>query len=280
MSSALAVHHGLFGRAAVYVLDRGMAMHAHREGHLIFHVQGPPGAIRIDEETYPLDGRGGVAISPWQPHNYIALGEPAPSVFLVLYIKPAWFLGASRQPNAALRFGRKRIDMAEPIGRLAARAAAALLDEAEEDEIGGALYALTQASFDQSWQWIEDGPPLACACACGQARDFRLRNAARLMRSRLCDHVPLDEIARESGLSRPHFYKLFRQQIGITPNIYLNTLRMETAIDRLTQGQDAVTEIGLDLGFSSQASFTRFFIANVGVAPSDYRRVALVAGAA
>ena len=36
----------------------------------------------------------------------------------------------------------------------------------------------------------------------------------------------------------------------------------------------SVTEIGLDLGFASQASFTRFFSSNVGIPPTDYRRVA------
>jgi AraC-like DNA-binding protein len=38
-----------------------------------------------------------------------------------------------------------------------------------------------------------------------------------------------------------------------------------------------VTDIAFDLGFSSQASFTRFFSANVGISPSEYRRVAHVA---
>ena len=49
---------------------------------------------------------------------------------------------------------------------------------------------------------------------------------------------------------------------------------MEAAIDRLTGTADPVTAIGLDLGFASQASFTRFFTTNVGVPPSDYRRAA------
>src|SRR5205809_3445449 len=39
--------------------------------------------------------------------------------------------------------------------------------------------------------------------------------------------IELDNIARESGLSRPHFYRLFRSQTGVTPNLYLNTLLME-----------------------------------------------------
>ncbi len=271
MSSALAVHHGSFGRVALYNLDRSMVLHAHREGHLIFHVQGPAASIRIGAGVYPLSQRQAVAVNPWQLHNYQSLDASAPSLFLTLYIKPIWFLEASRQANAALRFGRSPIEVTEPIGRLAMQISSCMLEDADESLVVGYLYELTQACFDQSWQWVPDGATFT-RCA-PPVRDFRVRNSVRLMQQNVNERVALDDIARDSGLSRPHFYKLFRQQVGITPNIYLNTLRMENAIDRLTTTQDAVTEIGLDLGFSSQASFTRFFIANVGIAPSDYRRV-------
>ena len=107
--------------------------------------------------------------------------------------------------------------------------------------------------------------------------DFRLRKAIQLLEQRVCEPVELDNVARDTGLSRPHFYKLFRQQVGVTPNIYLNSLRMEQAIERLTKTTEAVAAIGLDLGFSSQASFSRFFIANGVVPPSAYRRSAQIA---
>jgi AraC-like DNA-binding protein len=89
--------------------------------------------------------------------------------------------------------------------------------------------------------------------------------------------MELDLVAREVGLSRPHFFKLFRGQVGLTPNLYANALRMERAIERLAMGGDAVADIGFDLGFSSQASFSRFFIANGVVPPSTYRRSVHVA---
>jgi AraC-like DNA-binding protein len=278
MSTALAVHHGPFGRVALYNLDRSLALHAHREGHLIFHVQGPAASIRVDEDTFPLSNSHAVAISPWQPHNYISLDQSRPSLFLTLYIKPFWFLEASRQPNASLRFGRCQIEITEPIARLAMQVASGMVEDADDSFIAGYLYELTQACFDQSWQWIAEGPSFV-RCA-PPARDFRVRNSVKLMQRSVSERIVLDKIARDSGLSRPHFYKLFRQQVGITPNIYLNTLRMESAINRLTTSHDAVTDIGLDLGFSSQASFTRFFISNAGIAPSDYRRVVHFAGRA
>jgi AraC-like DNA-binding protein len=277
MSTALAVHHGPFGRVALYSIDRGMVLHAHREGHLIFHVQGPDAAIRIEDHTYPLARAHGVAISPCQAHNFISLDAREPSVFLTLYIRPTWFLEASRQVNGSLRFGRCPIEVTGPIERLVRQAALGLLHDADDESVSDNLHELTQVSFDQSWQWT--GGPSLTGCA-APLRDFRVRTSVRLMQDRLGDHLALDEIARESGLSRPHFYKLFREQVGVPPNMYLNTLRMEAAIARLTTELAAVTDIGLDLGFASQASFTRFFIANVGIAPSDYRRVVRVAGRA
>lgn len=276
MSTALAVHHGAFGRVALYKLDRSMALHAHREGHLIFHVEGPFASVRIDDALVPLSPSHAAAISPWQLHNYQCDEPGRPSVSLVLYIKPAWFLGASRRASSSLRFGRGAIEVTEPISNLVCRVTTCMLDDADETYIAGYLYELTQQCFDQSWQWVGDG--LCSVVGLPTVRDFRVRNSIRLMQQRVQDEVALDKIARDAGLSRPHFYKLFRQQVGITPNIYLNTLRMEAAIARLTTSFDHVTDIGLDLGFSSQASFTRFFTANVGIPPSDYRRVVRVAG--
>lgn len=277
MSTALAVHHGPFGRVALYALDRGLALHAHREGHLIFHVQGPDAAVRVEDRDYPLTPGLAIAISPWQAHNFITRDPGEPSLFLTLYIRPSWFLEASRQVNASLRFGRVQIEVTGPIDRLARQTALALLQAPDDEHISGNLHELTQVSFDQSWQWT-GGPSLTRSTA--PMRDFRVRTSVRLMERRVGDHVALDEIARDSGLSRPHFYKLFREQVGIPPNMYLNTLRMEAALERLTTGHEPVTDIGLDLGFASQASFTRFFIANAGIAPSDYRRVAYIAGRA
>ena len=85
-------------------------------------------------------------------------------------------------------------------------------------------------------------------------------------------------IARESGLSRPHFYRLFRTQTGVTPHLYLNTLIMEQALDALVATETPIADISFDLGFTSQSGFTRFFAANVGMAPTDYRRGQGIAG--
>lgn len=275
MSTALAVHHGRFGRATLYQLNRPMTTHAHREGHLVFHVADAPAAMAVHGRTHPIAPATAAAVSPWEPHDFRCGESVAGGLYLVLYIKPVWFLEAGRMAQFALRFGQNAIAVTEPIRQLVMRVTALLLETEPSDLFDGYLYELTRACFDQSWQWTPDGR--SAIRTAPAVSDFRVRRSIRLMNAQFAEPVELVEVARQSGLSRPHFFKLFKRQMGITPNLFLNTLRMECAIERLTGSEETVTDIGGALGFSSQASFTRFFTANVGIPPTDYRRVAHLA---
>jgi AraC-like DNA-binding protein len=251
-----------------------MVPHAHREGHLIFHVRGPAAKVVIDGRDYPLNPLSATAISPWQPHYFQPVDRRHPTLTLVLYIRPGWFVEASGQPSEILRFGRPVVSMDDPLARLAADTARLLAAQRGDDgSFEDRLSALTQAAYDQTWQWQEGGS----AGERGQPdfRDFRIRRAINLLSETLSQPIDLGTISRASGLSRPHFFKLFREQMGLPPTLYVNALRMERAIERLARGEETVSEIGLDLGFATPASFSRFFIANGVVPPSAYRRSVL-----
>lgn len=270
MSEAVAVIHGAFGRACLYSMDRTMVSHAHRDGHLLFHIDGSPNEVVVDGRPIPIGPGEAVAVNPWQSHHYSQRMAGSRTLLLVLYIHPMWFSCAFGGRMMGLRFGCSSISMSEDLVRLVD--VGAMLDRDQEDRsINDWVLAVTAGCLEQSWH----GRPAGARLSGGQ--DFRLRKAVQILEQRVCEPVDLDRVAREAGLSRPHFYKLFRQQVGVTPNIYLNSLRMERAIERLTATTEAVADIGLDLGFSSQASFTRFFIANGVVPPSTYRRSAQIA---
>lgn len=278
MSSIISAFHGSFGRAFLYSLDREMVMHAHREGHLLFNISGPEAEMVVGDDTISIRPDTAVAISPWQPHVYRPLDFETPTLTLVLYIDPQWFLDVSRSLTYALRFGRPKIEVCGQLDMLRRQIAKELMQsELDEEVLEQALFNLTLGSFNQSWQWMGNGPDNALIDL-GPYRDFRIRKSIRLMRNAIGERLELDAIAREAGLSRQHFFRLFRQQIGVTPNLFVNTLRMEMAIRRLIDTEDSVTDIGHDLGFSSQASFSRFFISNSVVPPTEYRRAAQLSG--
>jgi AraC-like DNA-binding protein len=271
MSTALAVCHGAFGRVTVYRLDKPMRTHAHREGHLTFHLGGPPAVVAICGVPHRVDQNAGVAINPWQPHSFHPCPGDEPSVFLVAYICDRW-LDRDQEGRASLRFGANGIRIGTTIRSIAAHLADALVTGANYRVVDRGLNQLFDASFDESWT---DGRRNA-AVRENAPLDFRVRKSLRLLNDGLAQGLELDAVARHAGLSRPHFFKLFRENTGLTPALYANTMRVERALERLMGSQASITDIGYELGFSSQSHFTHFFSAHVGIAPTLYRTIARV----
>ena len=81
-------------------------------------------------------------------------------------------------------------------------------------------------------------------------------------------------LARHSGLSRAHFFRLFEQATQVPPRVFLNVLRLERAVAELVDGEAAIGSIGDRLGFDAAPHFTRFFRDHAGVSPSEFRAVA------
>lgn len=269
MSKALAVSHGEYGRAALYDLDRPITTHAHREGHLIFRVSGSCPRVKVRDTYVDVTHEVAAAVSPWEPHSFDI--KEGSCLSLVLYIKPMWFLENTGSSEFALDFGTTELHLNPEINALVNRLTTLMI--ADENEIGveQLLIELTSQCYSLSWRNATRKCVYESAL---RFSDFRIRRSQKLMKSYLSDHEGLDRLASEVGLSRPHFFKLFKKQTGVTPNIYFNTLRSERAIDELVTTDKSVTEIAHDLGFASQASFTRFFTYNVGIAPTEYKRVA------
>jgi AraC-like DNA-binding protein len=272
MSTALAVCHGSFGRVTVYRLNRPMRSHAHREGHLTFHLAGPAAIVTIEEVRYRVDQAAGVAINPWQPHSFDPSFGDEPSVFLVAYISDRW-LDRDQEGPGRLRFGDNAIRVGPIIRAIAARLADALVSGASYRVVDRGLNELFDACFDDSWTKCSRDN-LGVRPQAGL--DFRVRKSLRLLDDGIARGIELDAVARDAGLSRPHFFKLFRKNTGVTPSLYQNTMRIERALDRLMGSRASIGDIGYELGFSSQSHFSHFFSAHVGIAPTMYRTVARV----
>jgi AraC-like DNA-binding protein len=272
MSTALAVCHGAFGRVSVYRLDRPMRTHAHREGHLTYLLNGPSAVVTIDGVPYLVDQAAGVAINPWQPHSFQPSPGGQPGVFLVAYLCDRW-LDRDHPLGGSVRFGANRIDVGTTIRSIAVSLAHVVVTNASYRIVNRYLNQLVEASFEASW-----------TKGCGSGRsvlgrqplDFRVRKSLRLLDNGFAQGIELDALARDVGLSRPHFFKLFRENTGVTPALYANTKRIERALDRLVGSQASITDIGFELGFASQSHFTHFFSAHVGIAPRPYRAIARV----
>ena len=69
-----------------------------------------------------------------------------------------------------------------------------------------------------------------------------------------------------------HFIRQFEAVFGVTPHQYRIDARLDAAKRLLAAGQHSVTDVCMEVGFSSLGSFSALFTRRVGEAPSAYRQ--------
>jgi AraC-like DNA-binding protein len=80
-----------------------------------------------------------------------------------------------------------------------------------------------------------------------------------------------DDLAREAGTSRTVLAERFNALLGRPPIDYVTSWRIQLAADRLRNGRDGIATIAAEVGYESEAAFTRAFARLVGMPPSRWR---------
>ena len=84
--------------------------------------------------------------------------------------------------------------------------------------------------------------------------------------------VTIEDIADEIEISPFHFIRQFQSVFGATPHQFRIAQRIALAQRMLAQGNRTVTEVCMEVGFSSVGSFSALFARRVGETPSGYQR--------
>lgn len=85
-------------------------------------------------------------------------------------------------------------------------------------------------------------------------------------------NIRLKELAELTGLSQSHFSHSFKASTGLTPHDWQMNARLELAKELLRDGDQGLTAIAVETGFSDQAHFTRVFRKHVGTTPARWKR--------
>ncbi|MCC3294293.1 AraC family transcriptional regulator [Arthrobacter sp. zg-Y411] len=101
--------------------------------------------------------------------------------------------------------------------------------------------------------------------------DERLRPALAMIHASPSRPWSLQDLARASAMSRTAFAERFREVAGTPPRTYLNNWRMLVAQRELRGGDTRVRALALELGYSSESSFSTAFKRSVGESPLQYR---------
>lgn len=107
----------------------------------------------------------------------------------------------------------------------------------------------------------------------GPVDDSGLAQSIRLMRQHIENPLPIETIARRSGLKLRRMLELFRRVCAQTPSEYYLGLRLEHARDMLGATDLPIARVGLASGFASPAWFSRAYRGRFGVSPARHRRL-------
>jgi AraC-like DNA-binding protein len=99
----------------------------------------------------------------------------------------------------------------------------------------------------------------------------RMLRARDAMDRAYADPLDVPALARVANVSAAHFIRKFRATFGETPHRYLQRRRVERAMFLLRATDRSVTDVCLDVGFTSLGTFSRSFHDIVGEAPTAYR---------
>ncbi len=86
-------------------------------------------------------------------------------------------------------------------------------------------------------------------------------------------HKPLnlDKIAREAGMSKFHFCRVFKRHLGVSPMQYAINMRLKKAFSLLPSKELSISAIALKSGFSDLSEFNKQFKKIYGSSPSAFR---------
>jgi len=82
--------------------------------------------------------------------------------------------------------------------------------------------------------------------------------------------VPM--LADRMALSPRHFARLFSREVGVTPGVWVEQVRVNAARGILESGKVPSKQVATLCGFSDTDTFRRAFVRQVGVTPVEYRK--------
>lgn len=102
-------------------------------------------------------------------------------------------------------------------------------------------------------------------------RDFYIKEAFSFIEQNFQNDISIEDIAACCGLNRSYFGKIFRQNMGKTPQEFLMSYRMTKATELLKLTELSIADVGNAVGYPNQLHFSRAFKNIYGLSPRQWR---------
>lgn len=99
-----------------------------------------------------------------------------------------------------------------------------------------------------------------------------LQRAIEYVETHFVDEITAQKLAGLAGMSVPHFNRLFRKLLRLSPMDYVLSLRVQEAQRLLSTTSLSMSDISASVGFYDQSHFTKRFKKITGITPLQYRK--------
>lgn len=106
----------------------------------------------------------------------------------------------------------------------------------------------------------------------GLAR-WQISRVDKFINDNISSSIRTIELALLLGLSVGHFTHAFKQTTGMTPLIYVATMRVKAAQQSMLCSTHSLSDVALSHGFCDQAHFCRVFRRETGLSPQTWRKL-------
>ncbi|WP_160719371.1 AraC family transcriptional regulator [Bacillus sp. USDA818B3_A] len=82
--------------------------------------------------------------------------------------------------------------------------------------------------------------------------------------------ITLEDLAKLAGLSKSHYSRLFKKNVGYSPIEYITHYRIDRAKELLAHSDIRIKEVSQSIGYEDELYFSRIFKKIVGVSPTQF----------
>ena len=108
-------------------------------------------------------------------------------------------------------------------------------------------------------------------------RDVKLNNnykqiekAIKYIDENFKEHPSIEEIAKNIGMSKYHFIRVFKDYVGLTPKQFLHSVTLNYAKEHIKESK-SILDSSLDIGLSSTSRLHELFVNLIGVTPKEWK---------
>lgn len=129
-------------------------------------------------------------------------------------------------------------------------------------------YLLHEEARNSNKRGLYDLVSYACSFLLEEVRPLSIQ----YIHENFYKQISIDKLAAIENFNVSYYIEWFNKKTGMTPNVYIQKLRLEKAKEYLIDTDLSLLMITLLIGYEQQSSLTRLFIKHEALSPSAYRK--------